>query len=47
MPDALGPILFWGGIGGLALFSLTGLVCWLRLRKKGRELLRAIETEYE
>ena len=47
MPSTLGPVLFWGGIGGLILFSLAGLICWLRLRKKGRELLHAIEREYE
>ena len=43
----LGELLFYGGIAGVALFALAGLICWLVLRKKGRALLRAIETEYQ
>lgn len=47
MLDSMGAVLLWGGVAGLALFSLAGLVGWLVLRKKGRALLHAIETEYQ
>ena len=43
----LGELLLYGGIAGFVLFALAGLVCWRVLRKKGQDLLRAIETEYQ
>ncbi len=43
----LGELMFYGGIAGFVLFALIGLVCWLVLRRKGKNLLHAIETEYE
>ena len=43
----MGALLLYGGIAGFVLFALAGLVCWRVLRKKGRALLQAIETEYQ
>lgn len=44
---SLGTILLWCGLGGAALSLVAGAVCWLLLRRKGRELLHAIEREYK
>lgn len=47
MSISLGSLLLWGGLAGLVLCSAAGLICWLVLRKKGRVLLQAIQTEYQ
>lgn len=44
---SVGMLLIFGGGIGFVLFAAAGVVCWLRLRKKGRQLLCAIEKEYE
>lgn len=43
----VGKLLFWGGLTGMGVFSLTGLISWLVLRHKGKRLLKSIEREYE
>mgnify|MGYP005814967105 FL=1 len=47
MDVQLGALLLYGGLAGVVLFALAGLICWRVLRKKGRALLHAIETEYQ
>lgn len=47
MGMSLGMALLWCGIGGMALSLIAGLICWILLRRKGRELLHAIEREYK
>ena len=47
MQISVGTLLLWGGLAGLAIFTLAGVICWLVLRRKGRGLLHAIEREYQ
>lgn len=47
MTVSAGTLLFWGGVAGAAAFSLTGIVAFALLRRKGRTLLHAIEEEYQ
>ena len=47
MKISVGMLLFWGGVAGAVAFSLTGIVAFVLLRRKGRTLLRTIEEEYQ
>lgn len=42
-----GTLLLAVGGGGLIVFALVGIASWAALRKKGKQLLHAIEQEYQ
>lgn len=47
MTISMGTILIECGIAGLVLFAVIGVICWVRLRRQGQQLLHAIEREYQ
>ena len=47
MTISAGTLLFWGGVAGAVVFSLTGIISFMLLRRKGRALLCVIEEEYQ
>lgn len=45
--EMVGKLLFFGGAAGAAVFTVAGIVSWAILRRRKRELLQIIETEYQ
>lgn len=47
MTDSMINLLFRGGIIGTVFFMVLGIVYWIIMRHKGKELLKIINKEYE
>lgn len=42
-----GQLLFYGGIGGIAVFTIMFVLCWIIFDKKKNKLIKKIDSEID